>query len=375
MIKRILFFAFTFLINAITFSQVFTSNGIKYNITDTTNKKVEVSTNTNFTGVANIPQSVIYNGQNYTVTSIAYGAFMGCTGLTSVIIPNSVTIIDGFTFESCSSLTSVTIPNSITSIGYAAFNNCPSLNSINIPNSVTSIGYAAFASCSSLTSVTIPNSVTFIANSAFAYSGLTSVTIPNSITNLGNYVFAYTNLNSIVIPNSVTSIGYAAFASCSSLTSVSIPSSVTAIGDFAFESCTALGTINCNIVTPLTINANVFMNVNKTSCTLKVPSASLTAYQNALVWKDFLNISGSLATESFNSKKSTISVYPNPASEKISVKSETAISKVELYDLSGKKLKESASKEMNISTIPNGNYLLKISDKNGNTETQKLIKK
>ncbi len=76
-----------------------------------------------------------------------------------------------------------------------------------------------------------------------------------------------------------------------------------------------------------------------------------------------------------NELKLKISIYPNPASEKISVKSETAISKIELYDLSGKKLKESTLKEMNISTLPRGNYLLKITDKNGNTETQKLIKK
>ena len=76
-----------------------------------------------------------------------------------------------------------------------------------------------------------------------------------------------------------------------------------------------------------------------------------------------------------NELKLKTSIYPNPASEKISIKSETAISKVELYDLSGKKLKESNSKEMNISTLQNGNYLLKITDKNGNTETQKLIKK
>ncbi|MGB4446551.1 MAG: T9SS type A sorting domain-containing protein [Cloacibacterium sp.] len=76
-----------------------------------------------------------------------------------------------------------------------------------------------------------------------------------------------------------------------------------------------------------------------------------------------------------NELKLKISIYPNPASEKISVKSEIAISKIELYDLSGKKLKESTLKEMNISTLPRGNYLLKISDKNGNTETQKLIKK
>ncbi len=56
------------------------------------------------------------------------------------------------------------------------------------------------------------------------------------------------------------------------------------------------------------------------------------------------------------------------------MKSETAITKIELYDFSGKKIKESASKEMNISTLQRGNYLVKITYKEGNTQTKNLVK-
>ena len=78
------------------------------------------------------------------VTSIGYGAFFHCSGLTSVTIPNSVTSIGDYAFYSCSSLPSANIPNSVTSIGERAFNKCSGLNSVIIPNSVTSIGHNAF---------------------------------------------------------------------------------------------------------------------------------------------------------------------------------------------------------------------------------------
>jgi hypothetical protein len=69
-----------------------------------------------------------------------------------------------------------------------------------------------------------------------------------------------------------------------------------------------------------------------------------------------------------------ISIYSNPAKDFVFVKSEKQITKIELYDYSGKKLKESASKEMNISSLQRGNYFIKITDKEGNTQTKNLIK-
>ncbi len=98
-----------------------------------------------------IPESTTYNGTTYSVTSIGDGAFLGCSGLTSVSIPNSVTFLGGGAFAFCSDLTSVTIPNSVTSIGDSAFNGCSGLSSVTIGNSVTSIGDSAFKDCSGLT--------------------------------------------------------------------------------------------------------------------------------------------------------------------------------------------------------------------------------
>jgi uncharacterized protein YjdB len=110
------------------------------------------------------------------VTYIGDKAFYGCSGLTSIAIPNKVTSIEDYTFINCSGLTSITIPNSVTSIGYCALGGCSSLSSITIPNSVTSIGYYAFRGSSSLASITIPNSVTSIGYGAFwDCSCLTSV--------------------------------------------------------------------------------------------------------------------------------------------------------------------------------------------------------
>ena len=107
-----------------------------------------------YSGSVTIPASVTYNGTTYSVTSIEWGAFRYCSGLTSITIPNSITSIGEWAFADCSGLTSITIPNSVTSIGSYAFCNCKGLTSITIPNSVTSIGGGAFFGCTGLTSVT-----------------------------------------------------------------------------------------------------------------------------------------------------------------------------------------------------------------------------
>jgi hypothetical protein len=78
------------------------------------------------------------------------GAFERCTGLTSIIIPNSVTTIGDYAFYSCTNLASVVIGNSVTSIGSFAFSECSSMISLTIGNSVTSIGMAAFGGHSAL---------------------------------------------------------------------------------------------------------------------------------------------------------------------------------------------------------------------------------
>ncbi len=259
-------------------------DGIYYNLI-TKGKAAEVTSNPNkYTGSIVIPETVNYDNVTYSVTNIGSSAFSGCSGLTSVTIPNSVTSIGDYAFSRCSGLTSVTIPNSVTSIGNYAFNSCSGLTSVTIGSGVTSIGNYAFYGCESLTSITIPNNVTSIGDYAFfSCSGLTSVTIGSGVTSIGGQAFYNcswklqkvivpdiaawcgisfsdcfsnplfyahhiynddnTEIKDMVIPNSVTSIGGFAFQGCSGLTSVTIPNSVTSIGRSAFTSCSGLTTV------------------------------------------------------------------------------------------------------------------------------------
>ena len=79
--------------------------------------------------------------------------FNGCSGLTSLTLPSSVTEIGEGAFLNCRGLTNFTIPSGVTSIGHGAFFCCYGLISLTIPSSVTAIGSRAFNDCSGLTSI------------------------------------------------------------------------------------------------------------------------------------------------------------------------------------------------------------------------------
>ena len=190
------------------------------------------------------------------------------------ILGDSVTHIGDYAFYGCSGLTSITIPNSVTSIGEKAFYNCTGLTSIEIPNSVTSIGNIAFYGCSGLTSVYINDlaawcTISFLDGSSnplyhanhlyFNDTEITELLIPNSVTSIGDYAFYNcTGLTSIEIPNSVMSIGNYAFSGCTGITSITIPNSIASIGNSAFWSCTNLTRviINSNTIVGKTYTYN-----------------------------------------------------------------------------------------------------------------------
>ena len=262
-------------------------------------------------------------GTHYEVTEIKPFAFDGCSGLTSVKIPNNVTSIGSFAFHECSGMTSINIPNQVTSIEQFTFTNCRSLSSITIPNSVTSIGPYAFAWCTSLTSLTLSNNVESIMDNAFrGDSSLISLTIPSKVSVIGPYAFqecygltsmvvetgnknydSRENCNAIietatntllagcqntVIPNSVTSIGENAFYFCLTLTSIVIPSSVKSIGKRAFLDCRNLSTINSYIKNVFETGEEAFKYCP--NATLYVPKGTARAYRETADWNRFTNI-------------------------------------------------------------------------------------
>ena len=147
-----------------------------------------------------------------TFTIKASGSFEN-KNLTSVVIPDGVTIIDKYAFEG-NQLTNITIPSSVITIEVWAFVG-NQLTSVTIPNGVTTIGNNAFSN-NQLTSVKISDSVTTIGSSAFSYNKLTSVTIPNGVTTIGNNAFSNNQLTSVAIGNDIRYISIAAFEKSSS---------------------------------------------------------------------------------------------------------------------------------------------------------------
>ena len=194
-----------------------------------------------YQGGITIPSSVLYENKEYVVTTIAGKAFMDCTGLTSVVIPSSVTDIYFGAFLNCTSLASIEFQGSPTNIGEGAFNNTAWFN--NQEDGVVYLGNIAYKYKGAISSddIVLKDGTTQICPGAFnGYSGITSIEIPNSVTNIGSYAFYGTGIITIQIPNSVTNIGSYAFQDCRGLTSISIGSGVCEIGDDAFNRCTAI---------------------------------------------------------------------------------------------------------------------------------------
>jgi hypothetical protein len=376
----------------------FKVNGINYYVTKAILPyEAEVGNNQYFVGTASIPTTVSSNGNSFTVTAIANSAFLNCSGLTAVTIPNTVTYIGDSAFESCRLLKTVIIPTSITSIGNHTFNDCQILTAVTIPTSVTTIGRSAFQGCLKLKSVTIPNSVTSIGDLAFYGCGaltsiiisnavksigvsvfahcnmLTSVSIPSSVTSIGSKAFqGCTSLTSVTIPNSVTTIGELAYELCSSLTSVTIPNLVTSIGIYAFGYCFNLSSVNVNWTTPLPTYRDVFNGLNLSKVTLNVPQGTEQAYRSALVWRDF----GSFVTLSTNqfSLNTPVKFYPNPTQSQINFAQE--IKTLDVFDIAGKKVKslQNPSTNYDVANLQKGVYILKGKTTDGKSVNEKLVK-
>lgn len=160
-----------------------------------------------------------------------------------------------------------------------------SITSAVIPSGVTKIGDYAFYNCRSITSVTIPNTVTVIEQYAFAYSTLESVTVPGSVTTIGPHAFSTSFVKSIVLQTGVQTLSNHAFYYCCRARSLSIPSTVTSIAGYAFDYCSSLDTITFEGSAPPTVAPGNWTSL-PTSCTIRVPTGSLTAYTTANNYPD-----------------------------------------------------------------------------------------
>ena len=268
-------------------------DGIYYNL-DTDNKTAWVTFRgtsyseylDEYSGNVEIPETIVYKDELYSVIFITNDAFHFCKNLTSVVIGNNVTSIKDWAFSGCSALSSVTIGSAVTSISDYAFNECRILDDIVIPENVTHIGNYAFRECDKLSSINIPNSGYNASFNGIFYGceNLKEVILPSKMTGIGQYVFSGCSaLTSITLSENIKSIGSYAFAGCTGITSVTLPKSVNTIGANAFENCTGLKTLQIGSGVT-SIGENAFNGCSSlesvTSYATTVPTVATSSFEN-----------------------------------------------------------------------------------------------
>lgn len=247
----------------------FEVDGLYYEITSTATNTVGVTGSYLYDIV--IPETVVYDGVTYSVTSIERLAFRN-SAITSVTIPSSITAIKRYAFSHCSEL-SIVYFNATNCIimgesdgsgnpfGYA-FNNCSSLATLNIGPNVEHIPAYGFNACTSLTAVNITNidswyNIDFETNPLSMAHNLylngellSNLVIPETVSEIKPNAFSgATCLTNLTLPNSIISIGEGAFSGCNNIGgTLTIPESVEFIGGWAFAYCTSLTVINYNAI-------------------------------------------------------------------------------------------------------------------------------
>ena len=221
-----------------------------------------------------------------TLEVIGRDAFMGCSKLTEIYIPETVktiefhsfyysalkkitfpsqlTTIEAGVFQHCNDLKEIILPSKLKQLGASAFYNCESLEKISIPDGITQIEGYLFYGCTSLSEIQWPEKIEsfgdnvvygtawlaaqpdglVVVNDKFVcgYNGFPNggmVNVPYNIQHIAGGAFKGTKLVYITIPEHVT-LGTCVFAECDTLETVILPGDLKDITSRSFYNCTAL---------------------------------------------------------------------------------------------------------------------------------------
>ena len=235
--------------------------------------------------IVTINDTVLYNGDVYTVTEIGEFAFYN-NELSEVLIPDTIIKINEYAFYECRNLSSIYLSNNLKEIGSYAFYLCNNLNTIIIPKSVDIIGSSAIGFeyeitiyCESSSkgelwddNFNYNNNVLYDVKTTFKddlfeyvlfnnytagilkYIGTdldlnisSMIEYNNEIYELNyinNYAFSNTNIRSIILPDSITYVGSFAFYNCKNLETCVLSDNIKTIEMYTFYNCNSLYSIN-----------------------------------------------------------------------------------------------------------------------------------
>lgn len=265
----------------VTIPDDFTAGGIHYWVVDKTNKHVHIDYKVGgFEVNAHIPATVTFNGETYTITGCTQyclkTTFWQTAAFTVDPANTALCAEDGVLFNKDKTRL-IKYPKMKTGTAYT------------VPGSVKTIGPYAFYEVGSLTTLNLPEGKALTTIENYGISNCTllaNVNIPSTLRNLGKAFLFLSKITSAVIPEGVESLEFASFSWCPNLTRVEFPASFKKSSDFILYHCPALTEVTCKALTPPSIEG-FDDGTPVASCTLKVPAGSISAYQNAPIWKDF----------------------------------------------------------------------------------------
>ncbi len=249
------------------------------------------------------------------LTAIGASAFLGCSSLTNIGIPNSVTIIGSSVFEGCKSLTSVNIPCSVTTLENRLFYSCEHLKKVVFPNSIKSIpanlylGYTnkpsyGFTSIDgTVENIHVPSSVTWIGiyainqcDTVVVEDGSTDLTLQDRNADDGYWDGALSHVKKLYVGRNMGLNGssYSGQVFCalnSSFTELSDvifgPLVTRAFTGTSFRSCSHVSSVTCLSKEPFP--SPDFYQIPQTAV-LHVPLGSKQKYESAQGWSNFKGI-------------------------------------------------------------------------------------
>ena len=182
--------------------------------------------------------------------------------------------IPDYAFLGCTSLKSVKLPQGLKKLGFQAFSECESLQSINMPNSLEDIGSNCFAYCSNLDNVEFPDSLKHIGHNAFSFCS---------------------SLKEVILPDGLEEIESYAFSDCDSLQRVRLPANDNMLGELMMNCCPHLVEIvaSSKIAPKFDCESFIFDPEDEAAygrCLLKVPDNSIDSYIVSKSWQMFNKI-------------------------------------------------------------------------------------
>ena len=259
------------------------ANGAEYEIVDEAQRHVIMTKRENgsVSGVYTVAVTVEHSGITYTLTGfsgLCISNFGHVSSLTAFALSGESTFlsVDGGVLFDKAKTKLIRYPKDKDGTSYT------------VPSSIRVLGEDSFYYSEKLTSIVLPTGLTTVEDDALHYClNLQTVSIPASLTSIGSNFLCTSKVEHVVIPEGVTELKSQFLDECSELKTLELPASLTTTDDYFCRSCTKLQSVTCKAATPPALGGETFSGGVLAGVTLKVPAASVSAYQSASIWKDF----------------------------------------------------------------------------------------